>query len=311
MTARSSLARVEAALSALGEFPQWQGGDRLRVRGVCHDGRKVDTLAVRYEATAGRVLLHCHGGCDLGVIVGALGLSRADLFDSTREGQLRVEPRAVARRPAPRVTVFDPAPAGWSAPMGEWTPCGHGLLAEYVYVDEADRVVFGVTRCPRKCFAQWRPDPARRGGRRWRLRERDRSGAVVAEVRPVLYRLPDVRAAAERGELVWLVEGEKDADACALRGLVATTASSGVSGWRAEYTAQLDGARVRVVADRDVPGRRRAEQVVEALRYRVASLDVVVAADGCKDPFDHFAAGHTVADFLTVWTPVQAGIERP
>lgn len=313
MTARSSLERVEAALGALGEFPSWQGGERMRVRGVCHDGQKPDTLAIRYEPAMGRVLVYCHGGCDAETIAGALGLRLADFYDEAGERSgLRLEPVRPARRgPPAAVTVFDPAPAGWRPLESAWVPCGHGKLAEYVYVDERGRVVFGVTRCPRKCFAQWRPDPSRRGGRRWRLRETDRSGAVIAEVRPVLYRLPALLAAVGRGKRVWLVEGEKDADACAAHGLAATTASRGANGWRPEYTAQLAGAHVCLVADRDVPGRRRAEKVVAALRGHVASLDVVVAADGCKDPYDHFAAGCTAADFLTVWTPLRAGIETP
>ncbi|MGH3414862.1 MAG: hypothetical protein ACRDSS_00195 [Actinocrinis sp.] len=235
----------------------------------------------------------------------------ADLYD---DASARSVPGLVAAGPVRRpvsaaVTVFAAASAGWRAPASDWVPCGHGKLAEYVYSDEQGRTVFGVTRCPRKCFAQWRPDPARRGGRRWRLREVDQSGNLLAEVRPVLYRLPQLLTAIAHGERVWLVEGEKDAEACAARDLPATTASRGANGWRAEYVAQLASAHVRLVADRDVPGRRRAEKVAGSLLGHVASLDVVVAADGCKDPYDHFAAGRAAPDFLTVWPPVRAGIE--
>lgn len=310
VTARSSLTRVEAALSARGEFPRWQGRDRLRVRGVCHDGRNPDTLAIRYDSAAGRVLVFCHRGCDARAVVDALGLRLADLYDDAA-GATGLRPAAspAPLRPSVPVTVFAAAPGGWRPPASDWVPCPHGKLAEYLYTDERDRVVFGVTRCPRKCFAQWRPDPSRRDGRRWKLREYDRrTGALLAEVRPVLYRLPQLRAAIAAGERVWLVEGEKDAQACAAAGLVATTTAGGVEGWRPEHVPQIRGAHVRLVADRDVPGRRRAEAVVAALREHVASLDVVVAADGCKDPFDHFTAGHTAADFLTVWTPVR-GLE--
>lgn len=307
--ARSSLARVEAALAARGEFPRWQGRDRLRARGVCHDGQNPDTLAIRYDSTAGRVLVHCHRGCDARAVVDALGLRLADLYDDAG-GRPGVRLAVGAARPVSvPVTVFDAAPAGWRPPASEWVPCGHGKLAEYLYTDERDRVVFGVTRCPRKCFRQWRPDPSRRDGRRWKLREYDRrTGQLLAEVRPVLYRLPQLRAAIAAGERVWLVEGEKDAEACAAAGLAATTTAGGVEGWRSEHIPQIRGAWVRLVADRDVPGRRRAEAVVAALRGHVASLDVVVAADGSKDPYDHFAAGHTAAEFLTVWTPVR-GLE--
>ena len=51
----------------------------------------------------------------------------------------------------------------------------------------------------------------------------------------VLYRLPDVAAAVRQGRVVFVVEGEKDADALARLGLAATTNVGGAGKWRAEY----------------------------------------------------------------------------
>jgi DNA primase len=55
-----------------------------------------------------------------------------------------------------------------------------------------------------------------------------------------LYRLPRVAEAVAAGERVFLVEGEKDADALERAGAVATTAPGGAGKvWRPEYTEAL------------------------------------------------------------------------
>jgi hypothetical protein len=107
-------------------------------------------------------------------------------------------------------------------------------------------------------------------------------------------------------------EGEKDADAVAATGEVATThaggaapATGGGSKWRPEHTAALAGARVVLVADRDgsnaehpaqgYAGYRHAITVRDALIAAGATVTVVEAVEG-KDAADHLAAGHTAAE---------------
>jgi hypothetical protein len=86
-----------------------------------HDD-KVQSLSVTV-GDDGRVLVHCHAGCDVNAIVGALGLTTADLFE-----------RAVQR-------------------VGR-------LLTQYPYTDEKRVVLFVVERREPKSFLQKRPDGA-------------------------------------------------------------------------------------------------------------------------------------------------------
>ena len=83
-------------------------------------------------AEDGKVLAHCHAGCDQAAVAAAL--------------DLHAEPR----------------------PGVEWTPHGDAV-AVYHYVDEAGRALFDVCRTADKQFPQRRPDPVSRTGWRWTL----------------------------------------------------------------------------------------------------------------------------------------------
>lgn len=227
-------------------------------RCAAHEDRKASLSVTR---GTDRVLLKCHAGCDIDDIVSAVGLSRADLFDEPKQ----------------------------HADGDDWVPCGHGIAAEYRYVDEAEELLFTVVRCPKKDFAQWRPDPAAKTGRRWKL----------GDVRRVLYRLPQIIDAVQQGTPVWVVEGEKDADRLIAAGVVATCNPHGAGKWRDEYAATLAGADVTVVADRDDKGREHAATVAANLQTAGCTVRVVEAAAG-KDVSDHLNAGHTLDQLLVV-----------
>lgn len=159
-------------------------------------------------------------------------------------------------------------------------------VAHYDYVDDQGRLLYQVVRFEPKDFRQRRPDGS--GGWAWDLHGVDR----------VLYRLPDVLAAARSGGVVWVVEGEKDADALCRAGVVATTAAGGAKApWLAQYTEALRGAsEVVVVADADRPGYARAKTVYEALQQAGLDARVVRAKQG-KDASEHLAAGLGLAAF--------------
>lgn len=58
-------------------------GSKRQARCPAHEDRS-PSLSIR-EATDGRVLLHCHAGCEVSDIVESLGLTLGDLFpDETR-----------------------------------------------------------------------------------------------------------------------------------------------------------------------------------------------------------------------------------
>jgi len=170
----------------------------------------------------------------------------------------------------------------------DWTPAGPAV-ATYTYTDEDGRLLFGVCRTAGKQFRQWRPDASKRSGRSWSLNG----------VRRVPYRLPQVRAAAAAGEVVYVVEGEKDVHAVEATGAVATCNAGGAGKWRPEHAEHLAGAHVVVVADRDAPGRAHAAQVAASLHGIAATVRVVEAAAG-KDVADHLSAGHTLDQLIGV-----------
>lgn len=183
------------------------------------------------------------------------------------------------------VDLFD-GPSPTTSP----SPSRPEIVASYDYVDAAGRLLQQVVRLRPKRFRQRRPDGA--GGWEWRGVDR-----------PPLYRLPEVLLGVDEGRVVWIVEGEKDADAlAALPGIVATTNPGGAGKWRTWHTAVLVGGDVRIVADRDQPGRRHAEQVAEALLPVANSLEIVEARYG-KDAFDHLMAGGRSYDFNVVAVP--------
>jgi hypothetical protein len=92
------------------------------------------------------------------------------------------------------------------------------IVATYDYVDEQGNLLLQVLRFDPKGFAQRRPgDP---GGPEWVWK--------LGDVRRVLYRLPEVLAEHDH---VFVVEGEKDADALSAKGLTATTNVGGAGKW--------------------------------------------------------------------------------
>ena len=223
-----------------------------------HDD-KTPSLTLR-EGDDGRTLYCCQRGCTFEAVASALNLKASDFFDGDRA---------------------DPEPA--------WDPKRDGFdeTAVHVFHDEDGSVSFEkVRREPRvghpmrgksKSFTQRRDDPERPGRKLYNLK------GVTRE----LYRLPRVREAVSAGRLVFVVEGEKDADRLESLGLVATTNDGGAGKWRSIHTARLEGAHVVVIADNDAAGRAHARDVCRALQGVAASVLVLTLAtlpDGSPMP---------------------------
>lgn len=160
------------------------------------------------------------------------------------------------------------------------------------YHDKDGAVVYQVVRFEKqgeKHYYQRVPDD--RGG--WK------NGLNGTE--PTLYRLPEVLRAAAAGETIFVVEGEKCADALRRLGLVATTNSGGAGKWRPHYSHLLKGAgRVVVIPDNDTPGHDHARNVVLHTRSVVSDVRILnlseVGAGG--DVADWLALGHTKDELI-------------
>jgi hypothetical protein len=105
-------------------------------------------------------------------------------------------------------------------------------------------------------------------GKTYSLHKVDAAGrrqAGLTGARIVPYRLPELINAREAGRAIYLVEGEKAADALVSIGAIATTSHAGASHWPDDITQYFTGAVVIVVPDCDAPGWKYAKRVVQAL----------------------------------------------
>lgn len=172
------------------------------------------------------------------------------------------------------------------------------IVATYDYRDEAGTLLYQGVRYEPKDFRVRRPDG--HGGWIWNLKD----------TRKILYRLPQVIQAVAAGQVIHLVEGEKDVHALESIGAVATTAPMGAGNFHLVDATPLHGAQVVAVVDNDAGAGRNewAPQVRKQLDGLALSLTFVQAAEG-KDAHDHIASGHGVNDFHPLGLDEQAATE--
>jgi hypothetical protein len=174
------------------------------------------------------------------------------------------------------------------------------IEAVYDYTDSEGKVLFQAVRYSPKGFSQRRPDGA--GGWVYDLKG----------VRRVLYRLPEVLEAVRKGVMVYIVEGEKDADNLVKLGLVATTSPMGAGKWKPEYSETLTGANVVILPDTDEPGRKHAAQVAQSLAGKAKSIKVVeLPGEGVKDASDWLQAGGNRAELEHLVSEAKALEPKP
>jgi hypothetical protein len=285
----TTTAAVERVLSKLKDVKPAGAGAYMALC-PAHDDRQ-RSLSIK-EGTDGRALMRCHAGCATAAIVAAIGLTMGDLF---AEPPARARSGAVSMAPAPLN-----APAPEKAQGVEERP---RHVATYDYTDLNGTLLFQTCRFQfsdgRKTFRQRRPD----GTGNWIYKLDGRE--------PVLYRLPAIAEAVALGRTVYVVEGEKDADALAQFGYAATTAPMGAGKWRESYADVLAGTEVVILPDNDEPGRKHAETVAASLHARKCFVKIAVLPDlpPKGDVSDWLAMGRDldamedVIDKTPRWTP--------
>lgn len=96
---------------------------------------------------------------------------------------------------------------------------------------------------------------------------------------------------------VFVAEGEKDVLAIESVGGLAVSAPNGASAKPEKYDWEpLRGKTVRVIADQDEPGLKRAEAVADYLAGVASSVVIYDPVTG-KDAADHIASGHSLDEF--------------
>ncbi len=196
---------------------------------------------------------------------------------------------------------FDSKKAKSSGPQGP-----KEIVATYDYHDQEGKVLFQVVRFEPKEFRQRRPG------------KKDKWIWNLKGIKPVIYHLPRVKEAIDKGETIYLAEGEKDADNLTSHlGLVATTGPMGAGKWRKGYTQMLSGAKeVVVIADNDSPGQRHAQAIAASLlAVQVPTKLLEMPAADIKDISDWISAGLTadqlkeIMDGLPPYVPPPAVVD--
>jgi 5S rRNA maturation endonuclease (ribonuclease M5) len=160
------------------------------------------------------------------------------------------------------------------------------VISEYVYRDEHDELYLKVRKC-------------RDGGGKKQFPQYHWDGSGWAKGKPrgpkLPYRLPELIAALDTAT-IWFCEGEKDADALAELGFVASTASEGAAAkWDPELTKWFKGRHVTILPDADRRGRAHAQKVAKAINSVAASVRVL-------DLFPDRHDGSDVSDWLVADT---------
>lgn len=194
------------------------------------------------------ILLNCHANCPYESIVAAIE-ARGIRVRNDRP----FNPPVLPVRSTNGKHIDEPVEPDWS----NVTPLRPNVAKVYDYRDEHGVVLFQKVRKPPKDFYQQRPDGTRN----------------LEGVRRVLYRLPELLASPDA--LVWLCEGEKDADRLTSMGMVATTNPEGGGKWDAEYTRELMGRTVVILQDNDETGAKHVRLVSAAL-HDVATAGVLL-----------------------------------
>ncbi len=124
------------------------------------------------------------------------------------------------------------------------------------------------------------------------------SDAVIDELeespRP-LYRLPEVIDA----ETVYVVEGEKDVETLRGLGLVGTTKGGSSEKWLPEHTEYLRGKRVYIFPDQDGTGRKKGDEIAQALKGVAVECFVLNPQKG-KDITEFVELGGSVQELTEV-----------
>ncbi len=196
-----------------------------------------------------------------------------------------------AQTPAPRTTA--PHPTAEAAVRAASVPFGKPPHVRHEYRDAGGEAVGLVLR--------WRLPTGGKAIRQASRRGDGWANGAMNAPRP-LYRLPELLGSDPSGdpaEPVFLVEGEKAADALASVGLRVTTSPGGSSAWRKADWSPLAGRAATIWPDADEPGAKYAANVAGLL----ATLDPpatvrLLDPAGLWDGEDKMPAGWDAADFI-------------
>ncbi len=212
------------------------------------------------------------------------------------------------------LTPAEPEPK----PNGKGRELEKVVAAEYPYHDENGALAFVVERVEyknadgsfaltesgkrKKSFRQKRPDPDHSGKWLWK---------VKGHVPIIPYRLPELKAAIARDEMIAIAEGEAKVDLLRSMGIAATTCPQGAESWEDEHSKYLEGGDVIILPDNDDIGRAHADQVAASLSQVAKTIKILELPNlpPKGDIVDWVAAGGTVETLRNLIAEAKSWIE--
>ena len=206
----------------------------------------------------GKILLHCHAGCDTREVLEAVGLSFQDLTE---------KPRNTWRERLDRQQ-------------------GKRIEAVYDYCAADGLYLYSKVRFEGKELRYLTID-----------QKNDTYDYCKKKDNAVLYNLPALIRTVREGFPVYIVEGEKDVETLRSLGYTATTAG-GVKDWRREYAAYFTGAKVVILPDNDGPGLELKDRITRDLKHYAHSIRWTITSEADKgDVTDYLKKeGHSKED---------------
>ena len=260
-------------------------GDGWSARCPAHKD-KSPSLSVS-EGDDGRVLLKCHAGCSIEEICTAIGISQRDLFarSGTQLQRTPAQSRKKDARDFPSPEAASKAVLeGLNRDGDEWT-----WSRSWSYTDSMGGEVMQVMRLDHVAGLKKTFRPLHRCDAHWRLG--DPKGLLP------LYRLTELA----RSDVVFVLEGEKAADAAVSLGLVATTSAHGSGAAKKTDWGPISQKRVVILPDADRAGRKYAADVAALLRRANPHASVrIVELPG-------LATGQDLVDYIEVMAARGAG----
>lgn len=158
----------------------------------------------------------------------------------------------------------------------------------YEYYDADGCLAYQVVRYEPKDFRQRRPDD--QGGWIWSLKGID----------PLPYNLPAILASSD--EPIFIVEGEKCADALIERGILATTNSGGAKNWNDALDQWFAGRNVVLLPDNDGAGHAHMDVVQRHLQGKAHAIKRVnlPGLEAKEDVADWLLAGNSTDELNAI-----------